>query len=84
MHTLTHEYMKNEYTLLLHFSTRAYLFSPDEGSCIVFSTRNNCEVLAFYGVIFQSVINPFFKTPVFGAPLTSYACTISQTDMVRK
>ena len=23
------------------------------------------------GVIFQSVIKPFFKTPVFGAPLTS-------------
>ena len=28
--------------------------------------------LAFYGVIFQSVIKAFFKTPVFGAPLTSY------------
>ena len=36
--------------------TRAYLFSPDEGSCYVFSTRSNsCEVLLFYGVIFQSV-----------------------------
>ena len=43
--------------LLLHFGTRAYLFSPEEGSCYVFSTRNNCcELLAFYGVITQSVI----------------------------
>ena len=23
------------------------------------------------GVIFQSVIKPFFKTPIFGAPLSS-------------
>ena len=43
--------------MLLYFGTDAYLFSPDEGSCCVFSTRNNCcEFLAFYGVIFQSVI----------------------------
>ena len=55
---------------LLHFGTRAYLFSPKEGSCYVFSTRNNCcEFLATDGVIFQSVTKPFFKTPVFGAPL---------------
>ena len=34
--------------------------------------RNNyCEFLASYGIIFQSVIKPFFKTPVFGAPLSS-------------
>ena len=58
--------------MLLHFSTHAYLFSPEKGSCYVFSTRNNCCVfLAFYGVIFQSVIEPFFKTPVLGAPLLS-------------
>ena len=38
-------------TLLLHFGTRAY----------VFSNRNNCcEFLAFYGVITQSVIQSFF------------------------
>ena len=59
-------------TLMLHFGTRAYLFSPEEGSCYVFSTRNNCcKFLASDGVIFQSVIKLFFKTPVFGAPLTS-------------
>ena len=35
-------------------------------------TRYNCcEFLAFDGVIFQSVIKPFFKMPVFGGPLTS-------------
>ena len=39
-------------TLLLHFGTCAYLFSPEEGSCYIFSTRNNCcEFLAYYGVI---------------------------------
>ena len=31
--------------------TCAYLFSPDEGSCYIFSTWNNCcEFLASYGV----------------------------------
>ena len=36
--------------------TCAYLFSPDEESCDIFSTRNNCcEFLASYGVIIQSV-----------------------------
>ena len=47
------------------------MFSPEEGLCYVYSTQNNCcEFLASDGVIFQSVIKPFFKTPVFGAPLT--------------
>ena len=37
-----------------------YVFT-DEGSCYIFSTRNNsCEFLAFYGVILQSVIKPYF------------------------
>ena len=37
--------------------TRAYLISPDEKSCYVFSTQDNCwEFLASYSVIFQSVI----------------------------
>ena len=45
--------------LLLHFSTCAYLFSPEKGSCSIFSTRNNCcEFLAFYGVFTQRVIQP--------------------------
>ena len=45
--------------LLLHFGTCAYLFSPEEGSCYVFSTQNNCcQFLASDGVIFQSVIKP--------------------------
>ena len=62
-------------TLLLHFGTRAYLFSPEEGSCYVFSNRNNCcEFLASDGVIFQSVIKLFFKTTVFGALLTLKMC----------
>ena len=56
----------------VHFGNRAYLFSPKEGSCYVFSTRNNCcEFLASDGVISQSVIKPFFKPLVFGASLTS-------------
>ena len=58
-------------TLLFYFGTRAYLFSPDEGSCYIFSTRNNCcEFLASYGVISQSVIQSFLKTPVCGASLS--------------
>ena len=60
-----------EGTLLLLFGTRAYLFSPEEGSCYVFSTRNNCcEFLAFYGVVTQSVTQSFLKTPVCGASLS--------------
>ena len=59
------------YTLLSYFGIRAYLFSPNEGSRYVFSIRNSCcEFLASYGVIFKSIIKPFFKTPVFGAPLS--------------
>ena len=50
---------------MLLFGTRAYLFSPDEGSCYVFSTRNNCwKFLASYDVIFQSSFKLYFKTPV--------------------
>ena len=38
-----------------------YLFSPEEGSCYVFSIRNNCcEYLASYGAIIQSVIQSYF------------------------
>ena len=49
-------------TLPLHFGTRAYLLSPDEVSCYVFSTQNDCcEFLASYGVIFQSVIKPMMR-----------------------
>ena len=29
-------------TFLLHFGSHAHLFSPDERSCYVFSTQNNC------------------------------------------
>ena len=48
--------------VLLHFGTRAYLFSPEEGSWYVFSTRINCcEFLASDGVIFQNVTKTFFK-----------------------
>ena len=43
-----------------------------EGSCYIFSTRNNsCETLAFYGLIFESSSQSYFKTPVCGAPLSS-------------
>ena len=53
----------------LHFTTLAYLFTPNEGSCCVFSTQNNCcEFLAFRGVTFK-VFKSFFKMPVLGAPL---------------
>ena len=61
--------------LLLYFGTRTYLFSPNEGSCYVFLTRNNCcQFLAFYGTVIQSAIQSHLKTLVCGASLsyTSY------------
>ena len=43
-------------TLLLNFGNRAYL-CPKKGRATFFSTRKNCsEILAFYSVITQSVI----------------------------
>ena len=49
-------------TLLLYFGTRAYLFSPNKGSCYVSSTRNNCcEFLASYGVTFHSFKKSYFS-----------------------
>ena len=44
-------------TLLLYFGTRTCLFSPDEGSCYVFSTRDNCcEFFAAYDAVILSAI----------------------------
>ena len=55
--------------LLLHFGIRAYLFSPDKGSCYVFLTRHNCcYFLASYGVFFQTFIKSF-KNLVFNLNL---------------
>ena len=69
----------------VHFGTRAYLFSPEEGLCYIFSTQNNCwEFLASDGVIFQNVIKPLFKTPVFGAPLTSYPTSCQAAYLCEK
>ena len=45
--------------LLLQFGTRAYLYSPDEGSCYIFSSRKDfCVFLLSYGIIRQSDIQP--------------------------
>ena len=56
--------------MYVYFGTRAYLFSPQEGSCYVFYTRNNCcKCLASYGVIIQRVIQSYLKTPC-GASLS--------------
>ena len=42
-----------------------------KGRATFFSTRNNCcEFLAFYGVITQSDIQSFLKTPVCGTSLS--------------
>ena len=58
-------------TLLLHFGTRAYLFSLEEGLYYGFSTRHNCcEFLASYSVIIQRVIQSYLKTPVCGTSLS--------------
>ena len=46
----------------LIFRTPAYMFSPDEGSCYVFSTPNNCcEFFASYGVTFHVLSNHSLK-----------------------
>ena len=51
-----------ECTLLLHFGTRAYLFSPEEGLCYVFSTRNNYyEFLAFCGCYYRKCYSIIFE-----------------------
>ena len=66
-------------TLLLLFGTHAYLLLPDEGSCYIFSIRNNCcEFLASYGVIFQSDFQPYFKTPVCGAAFSKKLLNVNQ------
>ena len=51
--------------MLLYLGIRAYLFSPDEVSCHIFSTKKKhcCEFLASNGVFIQSVIHSFLKTP---------------------
>ena len=67
------ETRNNCFGLLLLFGTRAYLFSPDESSCCIFSTRNNCcEFLAYYGFIVQGIIQSFLKMPVCGASLSYF------------
>ena len=54
--------------MLLLFGTLAHLLSPEEGSCYILPTRNNCfESLVPYGVIFQGDFQRYFKTPVCGA-----------------
>ena len=35
-------FLKRFWHVAVHFRTRAYLFSPDEGSCFILSTRNSC------------------------------------------
>ena len=59
-------------TLLLHFGTRSYLFSPDERSCYVFSTQNNC----FYSIIKKARFLHFMVlfSKVFTKPLLPRVC----------
>ena len=62
--------------LLFYFGTHAYLFSPEEWSCYIFTTRNNCcQFLPSYGVIIQSVTQIFLKTSVCGASLTYFTAS---------
>ena len=66
-------------TVTYYFGTRAYLISPEEGSCYVFSIQNNCcEFFASYSVIIQSVAQSFLKKPVCGTSLTYYSKYIIQ------
>ena len=46
-------------------------FPLTKESCYIFLIRNNCwEFLASYGVIIQSVLQSYLKTPVCGASLS--------------
>ena len=50
----------NSCYISLYFSTPAYLFWPEEGSCYVFSTWNNCcEFLASDGLFFKVLLNHY-------------------------
>ena len=53
----------HKFRLLLHFSTRAYLFSPDEESCYIFSTRNNCW--CFYSKCYSLIPKQLLQVSVF-------------------
>ena len=54
-----------------HFSPEIMHKVLDDGLFIniEYLSLNCCEFLASDDVIFQSVTKPFFKMPVFGAPL---------------
>ena len=69
----------SEYNSNVYFRIRAHLFSPDEGSCFVFSTQNNwCEFLASYGVIIQSDIQSYLKkASLWGFNVISYLHVIN-------
>ena len=54
-------------TLLLHFGTRANLFSPDEGSCYIFRPETIVASFLHLMVFLQSDIQLYFKMPVCGA-----------------
>ena len=50
------------------------MFSPEEGSCYVFRPETIvASFLASYGVLLQSDIQLYFKTPVCGAPFSYYS-----------
>ena len=64
-------------TLLLFYSTRAYLFSPGEGLCCMFSAQNNCyKFLALKGVYLHRVHYSFMKVRIFGASCSQYIHSI--------
>ena len=78
----------NIITFLLFWGTRDYLFSSDEESCYVFSTRNNCcEFLAPDGANFQSVRQSYyFSFDTLGRSLKNALakCGFSQISVIQK
>ena len=63
--------------------TATYLFSPEEGSCYVFSTRNNCcKFLAFYGFITLIFIQSFLKMPVCSASLSQLTNSLQKYKQI--
>ena len=71
---------KNEYAKI---TVNAFTyFPPDEGSCYVFPTRNNCcEILVYDGVNMKCVYQLCFKTPVYAASVVHMKNVFKPTSL---
>ena len=66
-----------------YFGTHAYLFSPDEGSCYVFSTRATFFRPETIFVSFSHLIVIFFKVLLNHSSKRQFWCSIVVYKMVK-